>query len=62
MVTVVTVVTVVVVARERALYGVQLEPLELEEVTGLEEMALERSLLGYQVPPPAPPAPRWPSP
>ena len=36
--------------REKALYGVTLEPLELALLTGQETLTLERSILGYQVP------------
>merc|ERR1719370_396886 len=35
--------------RDKALYGVTLEPLELALLTGQETLALERSILGYQV-------------
>jgi len=35
--------------REKALYGVTLEPLELALLTGQETLTLERSILGYQV-------------
>ena len=40
--------------REKALYGVTLEPLELALLTGQETLTLERSILGYQVHPPSP--------
>lgn len=36
--------------REKALYGVTIEPLELALLTGQERLTLERSILGYQVP------------
>ena len=36
--------------RDKALYGVTLEPLELALLTGQETLTLERSILGYQVP------------
>jgi len=35
--------------REKALYGVTIEPLELALLTGQERLTLERSILGYQV-------------
>jgi len=35
--------------REKALYGVTLEPLELALLTGQETLSLERSILGYEV-------------
>jgi len=35
--------------RDKALYGVTLEPLELALLTGQETLTLERSILGYQV-------------
>ena len=37
------------VTREQALYGVLLEPLQLSLVTGVDNLSLERSVLGYQV-------------
>ena len=35
--------------RDKALYGVTIEPLELALLTGQETLSLERSILGYQV-------------
>ena len=35
--------------RDKALYGVTIEPLELALLTGQDTLSLERSILGYQV-------------